>query len=155
GAIHMAQPEFYALLQQFLDAQDLVLYEGVKPRGMAAGEPLDEPGRVRKTEAAIRFVAIALARYEAEKDEYPPTLEALAAWMREVEPTHAVLLDASLTDAWGTPLIYEPGEGDFELSSLGADGEPGGEGPAADLSLADQKPLTALETGEKAGIQAT
>jgi general secretion pathway protein G len=38
-------------------------------------------------------------------------------------------------DPWGNPYIYKfPGEhGDYDLISLGKDGQPGGEGEAADI----------------------
>ncbi len=41
-----------------------------------------------------------------------------------------------LTDPWGRPYQYRfPGQhGDYDLLSLGADGQPGGEGEAADVT---------------------
>ncbi len=39
------------------------------------------------------------------------------------------------TDAWGRPLLYKvAADGDISLTSFGADGKPGGEGPDADIS---------------------
>jgi general secretion pathway protein G len=37
------------------------------------------------------------------------------------------------TDPWGTPLVYINSGGKFELYSLGADGQEGGEGYDADV----------------------
>jgi len=46
------------------------------------------------------------------------------------------LKGAPFTDAWGRELVYAmPGSGnDYDLISLGADGEPGGEDLDADIS---------------------
>jgi general secretion pathway protein G len=41
------------------------------------------------------------------------------------------------SDPWGTPYKYvspSPTKGDFEILSMGADGEPGGEGKNADIA---------------------
>ena len=39
-------------------------------------------------------------------------------------------------DPWGNPYLYRaPGQrGDFDILSLGKDGQPGGEGEAADIA---------------------
>lgn len=50
-------------------------------------------------------------------------------------------LDAGIpNDPWGRPYVYEPPATALarpRIASLGADGRPGGEGPAADISVGD------------------
>ena len=44
-----------------------------------------------------------------------------------------------LRDPWGTPVVFaRQGSGGFVLTSLGADGRPGGSGPARDRTLAGE-----------------
>jgi len=156
GAIHIADPDFYRLLIDLLSSQDLVLYEGVKPRGTIAADALDDAGRVRKTESGIRFVAIMLERFRQPDGDYVPSLDALAQAVEQQSTTQAKWLRSSFTDAWGHPLDYERRSGmrpGFMLRSLGADGKEGGAGTDADLNFSSQKPLSKQETGGEPGIQ--
>ncbi len=153
GAMHIAQPTFFQMLQSFLDAQDLVLFEGVKPRGTGGLEAADDAVRVRRTEAAIRFLAIMLARMQTKGEPYPATLDDLAAAVEVEGREQGGWVRSSMIDAWGHPLAYSPTIAGFDLRSLGADGQEGGDGFDKDLSLADQKPLTEAETGDDPGLQ--
>ncbi len=154
GAVHIADAEFYAMLQRFLDAQDLVLFEGVKPRGVGPVETDDDAVRVRRTESGIRFVAIMLHRQGEAAGQWPETLEELAAAVEASEGQHGAWLRSSMRDAWDRPLVYERRAEGYMLRSLGADGAEGGAGFDADLAFADQSPLTAAETGADPGLQA-
>ncbi len=154
GAMHIAEPTFYALLQQFLDAQDLVLFEGVKPRGMGGLEAADDPTRVRRTESAIRFIAIMAARRHKETGAYPATIDDLAQALEARGGEQAAWVRSSMNDAWGRPLLYSASDDTLEVRSLGADGREGGMGFDADLALSDQTPLTGAETGDDPGLQA-
>lgn len=156
GAIHVADADFYRLLMEVLRSQDLVLYEGVKPRGMTAGEDLDDADRVRQTQSRIRFVATMLERMKSTQEGYAEDLESLAVLTEEKNESMGRWLRSSMVDAWNRPLIYEriadlPAS--FSLISLGSDGATGGAGTAADLSFASQKPLTKQELGGEPGIQ--
>lgn len=153
GAIHVADPQFFTLLQSFLDAQDLVLYEGVKPRGVGADEPASDEERIERSESRLRFVGAAVRQYGEKHGQYPAELDTLVAAVAKENSQIAEWLDASLEDAWGRPIHLEVTERGFDLVSYGADGEPGGSGVAADLALSDQPPLTAAETGADPGIQ--
>ncbi len=153
GAMHIAEPNFYALLQQFLDSQDLVLFEGVKPRGVGGLEAVNDEVRVRRTESAIRFMAIVLSRRHAKGTPYPVALDDLASDMEATSPEHAEWVRSSMVDAWGHPLVYTSSEDGFDLRSLGADGREGGEGVNKDLAFADQSALTDAETGDDPGLQ--
>ena len=153
GAMHIAQPTFYQMLQDFLDAQDLVLFEGVKPRGTGGLEAADDSVRVRRTESAIRFLAIMLTRTHIEGTPYPATLDDLASDAQAKGREQGDWVRSSMIDAWGHPLAYSPTIAGFDLRSLGADGREGGEEFDKDLVFADQKPLTDAETGDDPGLQ--
>ncbi len=153
GAMHIAEPNFYGLLQQFLDSQDLVLFEGVKPRGVGGIEAANDEVRVRRTESAIRFLAIMLTRQQTKGTPYPASLNDLAASLETTSPQQAQWVRSSMIDAWGHPLEYVSRDGAFTLRSLGADGKEGGQEYDRDLAFADQSPLTEAETGEDPGLQ--
>jgi general secretion pathway protein G len=92
----------------------------------------------------IELLGAALDAYRLDNGRYPTTDQGLDAL--QVEPTLQPLpsnwrgpylrKDVPL-DPWGAPFIYlSPGEVNprgYDLLSLGADGEPGGEGEDADV----------------------
>lgn len=92
----------------------------------------------------IEGFAKALHTYRIDVGQYPSTQEGLGALMSA--PTDAAraakwqgpyLEKAVPNDPWSRPYIYRsPGSqgGDFEISSLGKDGQTGGTGDAADIS---------------------
>ena len=75
-------------------------------------------------EANIRLdnLASRIELYKSSTGRYPATLrELVGPYVREAE----------LRDHWGNPYVYQvPGTGGrpFDLTTLGADGKPGGEG---------------------------
>lgn len=84
----------------------------------------------------------ALRLYRLDNQRYPSTEQGLQALV--VAPTAAPVppnwnangyLDRLPKDPWGQPLRYlNPGEhGEIDVYSLGADGQPGGEGHDADI----------------------
>lgn len=100
--------------------------------------------QVGKSEAKIARAQIdafekALDQYRADVGRYPTTEQGLAALMTRPanEPRWAgPYLKRSLPlDPWGRPYLYkQPGvHGEVDLSSLGRDGTPGGEGDSADI----------------------
>lgn len=145
GAVHIADAEFYEQLQTYLDARDVVLFEGVKPPG--AGEYPTEATDARRaqlTKRRIRFVATVVEIYRRDNGAYPDELETMADGL---EQRVASLVDGAFTDAWGRPLAYEierrpQGQSVFDVISLGSDGEPGGDAEAADLAFSDQEPIS-------------
>lgn len=161
AAVHIGERAFYESLQAFLDQQDVVLFEGVKPAGsgnLAHEAELSDERKAAATKRRIRFIAIALRRYQSGDGSLPANLGALAG---ESEPRIGHLIRESMIDAWGRELILKTdGEAAalknrFDVVSLGSDGAEGGEGAAADLKFSQQKPLRRSEveeTGE--GIQA-
>ena len=56
GAVHIGEKEFYQQLQDFLDAHDVVLFEGVKPPGAGAHHLVLVAGGDGCVEAAERIL---------------------------------------------------------------------------------------------------
>jgi general secretion pathway protein G len=90
--------------------------------------------------AQIDSLEKALDQYRLDVGSYPTTEAGLAAL--NVRPTNLerwagpYLKKAVPADPWGAPYVYKsPGDhGDYDLQSLGSDGQPGGAGEAADVT---------------------
>lgn len=106
--------------------------------------PERDRAAVRKARIDIGVIETALDQYRLDMLNYPTTDQGLAA-LSSV-PTDArnagnyrpggYVISSALLDPWGSPYQYRfPGERGraFDLYSLGADGEPGGEGLNADI----------------------
>jgi general secretion pathway protein G len=105
--------------------------------------------QIGKSEHAVAKAQVdafkkALGAYRIDVGAYPSTEEGLAALMNKPsDPTQALkwngpYLDGVLpADPWGRPYVYaSPGaKGDFDLTTYGKDGQPGGTGDAADVSF--------------------
>jgi len=100
-----------------------------------------ERATVQKAKADIRTFEQSLEMYRLDLFDYPEEDAGLAALVtapggvdtaRYRRGGYIKLLS---DDPWGRPYIYRyPGEnGVYDVLSYGADGEPGGEGPAADI----------------------
>jgi general secretion pathway protein G len=92
----------------------------------------------------IALLSVALDNYRLDNGAYPTTEQGLAALMtvpdREPRPTSwkgPYLRKAVPLDPWGRPYLYRsPGEeskSSFDLSTLGRDGQPGGENEDEDI----------------------
>lgn len=99
--------------------------------------------KVKTTRAQIEMLGAALDTYRLDMSKYPDTETGLKAlWEKPTDAAKAAewhgpyLKKPVEKDAWGAPYVYKsPGEkGDYELSSLGSDGQPGGEGEATDIN---------------------
>ncbi len=154
AAVHVGEQAYYDRLQAFLDTCDLVLFEGVGPYGTSAWQPDGDTERLELTQMRLRSLAAAVYGYWKEHGEAPATLDALAT---SGSADDAFLLSRLRADGWGNAMIYAPPSSDGKdkgvIMSFGADGEPGGEGLAADVRFADLPPLTASEKGTAQGIQ--
>lgn len=108
---------------------------------------MGHPEEAKKTKAALQIQAFetALHMYKLDNGMYPSTEQGLqslvAAPATGKLPAKwrdgGYLEKAKLpVDPWGNPFVYlSPGlNGDFDLSSYGADGEAGGEGNAKDVN---------------------
>jgi general secretion pathway protein G len=95
-------------------------------------------GRVAAAKAQIELLGQALDQFRLDTGRYPTTAEGLNALM--VNPgvdnwDGPYLKKAIPNDPWKRPYNYlSPGNhGDYDLSSYGADGSPGGEGENQDI----------------------
>ncbi len=98
-------------------------------------------GRVQSTRAQIELLSGGVTQFNLDVGRYPTTEEGLAALLTRPQGVEADVWkgpylekDFVPTDAWGRAFQYEnPDTGRFVIRSLGADGQPGGEGDNADL----------------------
>ncbi len=95
---------------------------------------------VKAARAQIDGLEKALDQYRLDNGRYPTTEEGLKALTER--PSTAIkwsgpyLKKAVPLDPWERPYVYKaPGEhGEYDLSSLGKDGQPGGSDEAADIT---------------------
>jgi general secretion pathway protein G len=95
---------------------------------------------VKAARAQIDSLGKALDQLRLDTGHFPSTEEGLAALI--TRPANQPKWDGPYltknvpVDPWGNPYIYKfPGEhGEYDLISKGKDGQPGGEGEAADLT---------------------
>lgn len=92
---------------------------------------LDE-ARVDTARSDIHTIRTGLDMYYAKRGRYPDTSTGLAALVE------GQFLQEIPTDPWGNPYIYLNEGGKPVITSYGADGSPGGEGTAADVSSKDK-----------------
>jgi general secretion pathway protein G len=103
------------------------------------------PGIIGKAESAkakaaasqVSRLAMAVESYYLDTGSTPESLDVLVTESGDVSGWNGPYVKGSLLkDPWGREYQYTyPGEhGDFDLVSLGADGQPGGEGKNADLN---------------------
>ena len=99
---------------------------------------------VKATRAQLDALEKALATYRLDAGRFPSTEQGLKALVQRPanEPKWAgpYLAKDVPADPWGNAYVYrQPGDNghDFELSSMGHDGQAGGAGQDADLSVWD------------------
>jgi general secretion pathway protein G len=101
--------------------------------------------QIGKSEAGVAKAQLdafdkALSQYRLDMGRYPSTEQGLAALVKR--PTNEprwngpYLAKDIPPDPWGRPYAYRsPGEhGEYDLFTLGRDGQPGGSGDAADVT---------------------
>ena len=96
--------------------------------------------RISTTKTQIKLLGQALMDYRLEVCKYPDTSESLRSLVENVsqsEKWKGPYIQPNVPkDPWGNDYVYAcPGEhGEYDLSSYGADGQPGGEGENADIN---------------------
>ncbi|MBV9852672.1 MAG: type II secretion system major pseudopilin GspG [Armatimonadetes bacterium] len=97
--------------------------------------------KIAKARSDIATISSLLQQYRMDNDRYPTTEQGLAAL--RVRPPDAPNWKGPYTtkdvplDPWGNPYVYQtpgPDGQDFLITSYGADGAPGGDGDAADIT---------------------
>lgn len=95
---------------------------------------------IKMAQAQIDALEKALHQYRLDVGSYPSSEQGLAALMaspgNEPRWQGPYLSKTPPADPWRNPYVYKyPGENsEFDLFSLGRDGQPGGEGDAADIT---------------------
>lgn len=95
---------------------------------------------VKTALAQMDAIEKALDQFRIDVGRYPTTEQGLGALIERPSGfgrwNGPYLKKEVPPDPWGNPYVYKaPGEhGDFDLLSLGRDGQPGGSGEAADLT---------------------
>jgi len=110
--------------------------------GIVAPQYFSQLGKsnAKVARAQIEAFSQALDQYRLDVGQYPTTehgLAALRAAPSGVAKWQGPYLKRDVpVDPWGRGYVYAfPGQhGDYDLSSLGADGQPGGQGEAADVT---------------------
>ena len=105
---------------------------------------MGHPEEAKRTKAALQIQGIetALQMYKLDNGVYPTTEQGLQALIMKpsLEPLPpnwktGGYLEKLPNDPWGNPYLYlQPGRnGEIDVFSQGADGQPGGEGNDADI----------------------
>ena len=115
-----------------------ILMTVVAPKFLA--EP--DKARVARAKQDIQAVVTALNMYRLDNFAYPTTEQGLQALVQAPSGTPAApnwraggYIDRLPKDPWGGDYLYlSPGQrGEVDVYTFGADGQPGGEGPNADI----------------------
>ncbi|MGY0194546.1 type II secretion system major pseudopilin GspG [Leptothrix sp. BB-4] len=110
--------------------------------GIVAPQYFSQLGKsnAKVAKAQIESFGQALDQYRLDVGSYPSTEQGLAALRTapaDLPRWQGPYLKRDIpVDPWGRPYVYAaPGQhGDYDLTSLGSDGQPGGEGEAADVN---------------------
>lgn len=96
-----------------------------------------EGAKVKAASSQIDRLAMAVETFYMDTNSFPDTLDALVEEGNGVAGWNGPYVKKTiLKDPWGREYVYQyPGEkGQFDIASLGADGQPGGEDTNADIS---------------------
>lgn len=133
----------YSLLEVLIVLTIIALIAAlVGPRLMAQ---LDR-SKVTAARVQVRAIASAIETMRLDLGRYPTNDEGIALLNSpprdDADLWHGPYLDAETpVDPWGAAYVYQAPQADFErprIASLGADGEVGGEGLAADIVYGDE-----------------
>ncbi|MEZ5995736.1 MAG: type II secretion system major pseudopilin GspG [Hyphomonadaceae bacterium] len=101
--------------------------------------PSQDTARIEKARADIHVIEQALELYRLDYSRYPSMEAGLEGLLnppeRDGAPAHEAYIRRLPQDPWGRPYQYiTPGEhGPFDIYTLGADAQEGGEGVDADI----------------------
>lgn len=99
----------------------------------------DKAGKAKRSVAKQQVATLenAVQLFQQDYSRFPDSLEELANPPADAEgASPPSIKQKDLADPWGNPFVYRyPGNNwTFDLLSLGADGQEGGEGEAADIT---------------------
>lgn len=99
-----------------------------------------DQARVTTAKADLATIAAQLTTYRLDNGAYPTGAQGLKALVEktQVPPLPAAFpeggyLSTMPQDPWGKPYLYESNGSNYEIKSLGRDGQPGGEGVDEDI----------------------
>ena len=107
-----------------------------------------EEAKRTQTRVQIKSIQQAIELFKLDNGFYPSTDQGLESLVRMPEAGRIAknyrkggYLERVPKDPWGNPFVYtSPGQyADYDISSYGADGVPGGEGEDADVNSWDEK----------------
>ncbi|MEM7270633.1 MAG: type II secretion system major pseudopilin GspG [Pseudomonadota bacterium] len=126
----------YSLMEILIGLAIIALLIGVAgPRVFA----LFDRGKAKVAEIQVQELAASLDLFRLDMRRYPTTEEGLQALLTrpgaETGRWSGPYLDkvGGLIDPWDAAYVYRGAGSEYELYSLGADGEPGGSGENADI----------------------
>ena len=103
-----------------------------------------DTARVQAAQTDLRALSQTLEIYRLDNFQYPSSEQGLESLIDRPsgfpEPKNwnpEGYLKKLPTDPWGSPYLYEKAGSSYSLTSLGADGQEGGEGFDADIRLND------------------
>ena len=115
SAVHVADKSFYTEMQTFLDKQDLVLFEGVKPAGTGAmAATATDEQRATATVNRMELLKGLIIKRWAASGAPPESIDSLA----EDNKRFASLLPTMRLDGWGKPIALETIEVAGEATKL-------------------------------------
>ena len=105
---------------------------GIAAALVALGDRSGSRGRRTQVESDLRSILTAAHAFHREKGRWPESIDELAA----PETPFAAPGPCNVAlDPWRNPYLFELADGVPRVSCLGSDGQPGGEGEAADRTF--------------------
>jgi hypothetical protein len=134
GAVHIGDAAYYSTVQKLLDTQEIVLFESVG-RPEFIDIPLDtDANRALRTRKGLDEVIGQTTWYRNSFMTLPVDAETLGkAQVRNNRSIEVPWLRLAAIDGWGRPVSWKVEVDKITVTSFGADGQPGGDGTAADI----------------------
>jgi hypothetical protein len=115
---HVGEQSFYDAVEKILEAQDTILYEGIRPPGFS-GPPFENDPEmttydqyVERTKIRISAIGNIVKKYKQKKGK------AAVSWDEVIGEKRQYLVDTLLFNAWGTPIRLEQlPNGDLDVAT--------------------------------------
>jgi general secretion pathway protein G len=92
--------------------------------------------KIESTKGSMRAIKHGIQMFYMRKNRIPSELKELCG--PEGDEERDLEMEEPPTDGWGAEFVYSPRDKkNYDLMSLGSDGTEGGDGDAADITLAD------------------
>lgn len=115
------------------------------PAGLIVPRIMGRPEEAKQLKAKMQMESIstALKLFKLDNGNYPTTAQGMMALVEQPETSNQIknwrkggYMDKIPKDPWGNDFVYvSPGvHGDFDISSYGGDGTPGGEDKDKDIN---------------------